>query len=111
MLQTMNMWISFVKGERVEAMFFENTSSDYERLNAYIRLGYEIGKIEIDDIPKEVFKKYKLLESIGLSAPETTYIIRKLRKKGFDIDEDIFSLDELRDAIVRDIKKRRKESD
>ena len=50
-----------------------------------------------------------MLESIGLRAPEVSYIIRELREKGFEINEDISTIEEARDAILALV--RRKNND
>ena len=59
------------------------------------------GELVLDGTPKEVFKNIELLESIGLRAPEITYIVRDLRKLGLDIDDDISSVEEAKDAILK----------
>ena len=45
------------------------------------------GRIIYDDVPKEVFKNVKELESMGLALPEVTYIMRSLKRNGIDVDE------------------------
>ena len=46
------------------------------------------GKILFDDTPKQVFQHYKELESVGLAAPQVTYVVKALKEKGWDIDND-----------------------
>lgn len=53
-----------------------------------------------DSTPKEVFRHYKELESIGLSAPQITYIVQKLIESGVPIDESIMTVPEAVDAIL-----------
>lgn len=67
------------------------------------------GELVLNGIPKEVFRHIDLLESIGLRAPEVSYIIRELREKGFEINEDISTIEEARDAILALV--RRKNND
>lgn len=59
------------------------------------------GEKVFDDTPKEVFKHYKELEAMGLAAPEITYIIHTLREHGVPVNEDITTIEEARDEIVR----------
>lgn len=59
------------------------------------------GEKAFDDTPKEVFKHYRELEAMGLAAPEITYIVHTLREHGVPIDEDITTIEEARDEIVR----------
>jgi len=66
------------------------------------------GELVLDGTPKEVFKKYKYLESIGLSAPGITYIVERLKKEGIDLGDDITTIEEARDAILKYIKRKDK---
>lgn len=67
------------------------------------------GELVLNGTPKEVFRHIDLLESIGLRAPEVSYIIRELREKDFEINEDISTIEEARDAILALV--RRKNND
>ena len=58
------------------------------------------GTIAFDGTPKEVFRHYKELEEIGLSAPQVTYIVQRLREKGWDLPEDIVTVEEACRAIL-----------
>ena len=66
------------------------------------------GELVLDGTPKEVFKKYKYLESIGLSAPGITYIVERLKKEGVDLGDDITTIEEARDKILEYIKRKDK---
>ncbi len=46
------------------------------------------GEVMYYDYPKEVFKHYKELESMGLAAPQVTYILQELKEKGMNVDID-----------------------
>lgn len=52
------------------------------------------GEIIIDGRPSEVFKNIEELESVGLAVPQVTYLIRALREKGFDISENIITIEQ-----------------
>ena len=58
------------------------------------------GQVRFDDTPKNVFKHYEELEKIGLAAPQVTYLCHELRQKGFDISENVTTVDEARTAIL-----------
>lgn len=62
------------------------------------------GRAVFNDVPKAVFKHYKELETMGLAAPEVTYIINRLIQEGYDIPDDIINLDAAADAIAGLIK-------
>ena len=59
------------------------------------------GKIKYDGMPKDVFKHYKELEKMGLKAPQITYIMHKLKEKGFDVDENVITIEEARENIMQ----------
>lgn len=66
------------------------------------------GKILFDDTPKQVFQHYKELESVGLAAPQVTYVVKALKEKGWDIDTTATTVEEAKEAILLEIKKREK---
>lgn len=61
------------------------------------------GKVAFDDEPRTVFSHYEELEKIGLAAPRVTYIMDKLRKRGFDVPTDVITLDEAKEAIIKSL--------
>lgn len=64
----------------------------------------EDGKCILDGPPNLIFKEVETLERVGLAVPQVTYLIRELRKKGFDISEDIFTLKQATTEILRVLK-------
>ncbi|MBT9777158.1 energy-coupling factor transporter ATPase [Clostridium sp. MCC353] len=58
------------------------------------------GEKVFDGAPKEVFEHYKELETIGLAAPQITYIVHELKDHGVPIDEDITTVEEAKAAIL-----------
>ena len=66
------------------------------------------GKILFDDTPKQVFQHYKELESVGLAAPQVTYVVKALKEKGWDSDTTATTVEEAKEAILLAIKKREK---
>ncbi len=59
------------------------------------------GSVLYDDAPREVFRHYEELEKIGLSAPQVTYIMKDLRDHGYDVSDDVTTIEEARDEIKR----------
>lgn len=62
------------------------------------------GKMMYDGTPGEVFVHYKELEKMGLAAPQVTYVVNALKDKGWDIDTDVTTVEEARDAILTALK-------
>lgn len=59
------------------------------------------GEKVYDGTPKEVFRHYKELETIGLAAPQITYVVHALRERGIPVDEDVTTVEEARDEILK----------
>lgn len=57
------------------------------------------GRVLYDDEPKEVFKRYRELEAVGLAAPQVTYIMKALREKGYDVSDEATTIGEAREEI------------
>ncbi|WP_300349993.1 energy-coupling factor transporter ATPase [Clostridium sp.] len=62
------------------------------------------GEIVLDGEIAEVFKEVETLEKIGLAVPQVTYLVRELRKKGFDISEEIFTISQAKEALLNIIR-------
>ncbi|SET58452.1 energy-coupling factor transport system ATP-binding protein [Lacrimispora sphenoides] len=63
------------------------------------------GEKVFDDTPKEVFKHYKELEAIGLAAPKITYVVHSLQDHGVPVDDNVTTVEEARDEILRLLEK------
>lgn len=61
------------------------------------------GKVLMDDTPKEVFKRYKELEEIGLAAPQVTYIMEELKKKGLSVDTTVLTVEDAGKEILKSL--------
>ena len=59
------------------------------------------GKVEFFDKPANVFKNEIRLKEIGLDVPQVLELGRKLREKGFDVSDDILTIDDIKNEIVR----------
>ena len=64
------------------------------------------GRVMYDDEPREVFRQYQELEAIGLAAPQVTYIMKELRDHGFDVSDDVTTIEEAKQEIIAYFKER-----
>ena len=62
------------------------------------------GKVAIQGKPSEVFKEIDMLEKIGLGVPQVTYLARELRKRGFNLSDDIFTIEEAKKQLLSILK-------
>ena len=63
------------------------------------------GKVELLGKPSEVFKEVETLEKIGLAVPQVTYLMRVLRERGFDVSDEIFTVEKGPEAILKVLSK------
>lgn len=59
------------------------------------------GSVLFDDTPREVFQHYRELEQVGLAAPQVTYIMQALAKKGLKVDPAATTIAEAVEEILK----------
>lgn len=61
------------------------------------------GKVHMQGTPKEVYKNAEELVKIGLGVPQIVEVISELRKKGFNIKDDIITVEEAKLEIIKEL--------
>lgn len=59
------------------------------------------GEVVLTGTPREVFMHRELMQSIGLGVPQAAELAARLRQQGYDLPEGLYTLDEVRTAILR----------
>lgn len=59
------------------------------------------GKVVLTGTPKEVFKEVDILEEIGLGVPQVTYLMKELIKKGFDVSDEAYTIEQAKEEILK----------
>ncbi len=59
------------------------------------------GKILRDDTPKNIFSEVKFLKGLGLDVPQVTELCYLLAKAGIPLPQDLLTVDECADAIMK----------
>ncbi|WP_427340486.1 energy-coupling factor transporter ATPase [Caloranaerobacter sp. DY30410] len=62
------------------------------------------GKIVMNGTPREIFSKSDELEKLGLGIPQITYFMKALKKKWQGIRDDVITVDEAKEEILRAIR-------
>lgn len=57
------------------------------------------GKVALDGTPGQVFSHYKELEQIGLMAPQVTYVMEELTRRGLVLPHNAIHVDQAVDSI------------
>lgn len=62
------------------------------------------GKVALEGTPAKVFKEVDTLEKIGLAVPQVTYLMRALKEKGFDISDEVYTISQGKEELLRILK-------
>lgn len=57
------------------------------------------GKVFLDGEPRDIFREEDKLLGVGLGIPQITSLMRTLRKKGLDINEDAITVEEAKESL------------
>lgn len=88
---------------KMTVILVSHSMEDIARLVDRLIVMYK-GKNILTGEPREVFKNIETLENIGLGVPQVTYLSRELKKRGFDIREDVITVEEAMDEILKYIR-------
>ena len=58
------------------------------------------GEMVLDGTPTEVFSEVDLLHRIGLESPQSTELLNRLKREGFDVNTEIINDEECVDTII-----------
>ena len=59
------------------------------------------GKVFLDSNPREIFRNEDKLLSVGLGIPQITSLMRALKKKGLDSNEDSITVEEAKESLIK----------
>ena len=86
--------------ERITVILVSHSMDDVARYVERI-IVMNRGCVVYDDAPREVFRYYRELEEIGLAAPQVTYMMKDLQEHGYDVSDNVTTIDEAKDEIMR----------
>lgn len=59
------------------------------------------GRLVLDDTPRSVFQQADMMRSIGLDVPQAAKLCAALRARGLDLPADLYTQQELHDALLK----------
>lgn len=62
---------------------------------------FDKGKVFLDGEPREIFRNEDKLLGVGLGIPQITSLMRTLKKKGLDINEDAITVEEAKESLIK----------
>ena len=85
--------------ENVTIIMVSHSMDDMARLATRLVVMAE-GKLLASGTPREIFAREEMMISAGLGVPEAARLCRELRAKGFDLPEDLYRPDELKEHLL-----------
>ena len=68
------------------------------------------GSCILDGRPDQIFMEIDTLESVGLAVPQVTYLVRQLKRKGINISQSVFTIEQAKVEILRALAQKHKDS-
>lgn len=94
---------NFHKNKNIIIILVSHSMEDIAKLVDRVIVMRE-GTIDMDGHIKDVYSNVERLEEIGLSAPQITYLMRKLKKTIPDMDGEIYTVNQAKDEILRHLR-------
>lgn len=91
--------------EKMTIIFVTHSMEDVARLASRLIVMHK-SSIVYDNTPREVFKHSEHLQSIGLDIPQLSKLVFQLNEKGFDIDDTLITFNEIKDAILQQLREK-----
>lgn len=82
----------------ITVILVSHSMEDVARLVSRIIVMHQ-GKVQMTGTPKEVFSKVKILEEIGLGAPQVSYVMMQLKELGYDVPQDVYTIEEATEVL------------
>ncbi|MGB4440101.1 MAG: energy-coupling factor transporter ATPase [Sedimentibacter sp.] len=93
------------KKANVTVVLVSHSMEDIAKLVNRVIVLYK-GKIHMEGTPKQIYSQAEELEKIGLGIPQVAQIVNELRKRGFNIKPDILTVEEAKEEILKEVRRR-----
>ena len=94
------------KKEGITIILVSHSMEDVAKLVDRILVMHR-GKIAIDDLTREVFKRVDELEKLGLGVPQITKFMKEFKSKGNNVRDDRLTVDEAKKEILEYLRRKR----
>lgn len=95
-----NLILELHKQRRITIILVSHSMEDIARITNRV-IVMNNGSIEMDGRTADIFRNTQKLEEIGLSAPQITYLMKRLQKAIPQINSDIFTVEEAKKEILK----------
>jgi energy-coupling factor transport system ATP-binding protein len=94
------------KSNNQTVILVSHSMEDIARLVEKVIVLYK-GKVHMQGSPKEIYRNAEELVRIGLGVPQIVEVVMELRKNGFNIKDDIITVEEAKNEIIKELRRRR----
>lgn len=94
---------SIHENRKITVILVSHSMEDVARIAERI-IVFDKGKVFLDGEPREIFRNEDKLLGVGLGIPQITSLMRTLKKKGLDINEDAITVEEAKESLKKNLR-------
>jgi energy-coupling factor transport system ATP-binding protein len=94
------------KSKKQTVILVSHSMEDIAKLVDKVIVLYK-GKVHMQGTPKEIYRNADELVRIGLGVPQIVEVVMELRKRGFNIKDDIITVEEAKNEIIMELRRRK----
>lgn len=91
---------SIHENRKITVILVSHSMEDVAKIAERI-IVFDKGKVFLDGEPREIFRNEDKLLGVGLGIPQITSLMRTLKKKGLDINEDAITVEEAKESLKK----------
>lgn len=91
---------SIHENRKITVILVSHSMEDVAKIAERI-IVFDRGKVFLDGEPREIFRNEDKLLGVGLGIPQITSLIRTLKKRGLDINEDAITVEEAKESLKK----------
>ena len=91
---------SIHENRKITVILVSHSMEDVAKIAERI-IVFDKGKVFLDGEPREIFRNEDKLLGVGLGIPQITSLMRTLKKKGLDINEDAITVEEAKEFLKK----------
>lgn len=91
---------SIHENRKITVILVSHSMEDVAKIAERI-IVFDKGKVFLDGEPREIFRNEDKLLGVGLGIPQITSLMRALKKKGLDINEDAIIVEEAKESLKK----------
>lgn len=91
---------SIHENRKITVILVSHSMEDVAKIAERI-IVFDKGKVFLDGEPREIFRNEDKLLGVGLGIPQITSLMRTLKKRGLDINEDAITVEEAKGSLKK----------